>query len=145
MFRYLHILLAACMNIIKVEDVCRKQTSHQLFPKQMLFVFQTLPDTVHRLLAHLKIMGRKFHNRILQKRQIPDNTVITADGNRGNERIRKVHQNTLKIFGIRKLRHECSIGQNHIISCRDVIAGILKRETHISSAAKNMDYSSCIS
>ena len=68
-----------------------------------------------------------------------DNTVIVADGYRSNERIRYVHQDTPEIIRCRKVRHERCIGQDGIISCGNIIAGILKCKPYVASAAKDMN------
>ena len=108
----------------------------------MTFILHTLPDTQHGLFAHPEVMKWKFHDRILQKWQMSDDAVIAANGYWGNKQIRKAHKNALEVPGVRKVRPKCCIGQNHIISCRNVITGVLKRKAHITSAAKNMNDSS---
>ena len=70
---------------------------------------------------------------------MPDDAIVTADGNGGNEGFREAHQDALKIIGCREAGCQRRIGQDDVIAGRNVIMGILEGQPHIAFPAKDVD------
>lgn len=104
----------------------------------MFLFFHTHTEIPQGGFAYPEVAGREFHHRILQERQMPDDTVIAADGDRGDERFRKAHQNASEIVGCGESGSEFRIGQDDVIARCDIVARVSKGKPHIAAAAKNV-------
>ena len=143
-FRHLQVVAAACVNVVEVKNVSGEQAAQQFFTEQVSVVFHAHAEILQGRFAYPEVTRGKLHDRIPQERQMSYDAIIAADGDRCDECFRKVHHYALKIVRCREIGSKRRIGQNNIVSCRNVIVGVLKSKAHVAFAAKDVYYPSGI-
>ena len=128
------------VDVIQIEDVRHQQMFQQLPAKQVSLLLQPPAQTDKVVPAPAEIGRGELHHRILQQRQMPDDTIIAAQRQRRDKRFGNAKANRAEIRRAGKGGRQRSIGKDNVILRNNVVPHFVENKTHAAFRTQKVQH-----
>ena len=131
---------AAGVDVVEVEDVCCQEVACHFFAEEVVRVGQPLFQAKQVFTTSVEVAVRQPYDWILKQRQVTNDAVVAAQGERCDVSLVEAHDEGAKAVGCDEAAEQHGVRQDDIVVRHGVILRVLECETHASRRAEYVEH-----